>query len=145
MAIDVPQLLNMTSDQLDTLFKNSPAGNIPDGDAQGTALLGTGTKIDADIAEFINLFGWQGKVFDAKDGVLINKLLVFGFRAIIATVYKGTSWIDGRECIVLDYSKTSLLAHRIRDEIRNIGPRLYMGPVFWDKARLVHFSLQFPS
>jgi hypothetical protein len=145
MAIDVPQLLKMTSDQLDELFKNRPAGDIPDGDAQGTALLGTGTQVDANIAEFINLFGWQGKVFDAKDGVLINKLGVFGFRAIIATVYKGQSWIDGRECIVLDYSKTSLLAHRIRDEIRNIGPRLYMGPVFWDKARLVHFSLQFPS
>jgi hypothetical protein len=145
MAIDVPQLLKMTSDQLDTLFKNSPAGDIPDGDAQGTALLGTGTQIDAHIAEFINLFGWQGKVFDAKDGVLINKLGVVGFRAIIATVYKGPSWTDGKECIVLDYSKTSLLAHRIRDEIRNIGPRLYMGPVFWDKARLVHFSLQFPS
>jgi len=145
MAIDVPQLLKMTSDQLDELFKNSPAGDIPDGDAQGTALLGTGTQIDANIAEFINLFGWQGKVFDAKDGVLINKLGVVGFKAIIATVYKGPSWIDGRECIVLDYSKTSLLAHRIRDEIRNIGPRLYMGPVFWDKARLVHFSLQFPS
>ena len=83
MAIDVPQLLNMTSDQLDTLFKNSPAGDIPDGDALGTALLGTGTKISADIAEIINLFGWQGKVFDAKDGVLVNKLLLVGFRAII--------------------------------------------------------------
>ena len=44
---------------------------------------------------------------------------------------------------MLDYSKTSLLAHRIRDEIRNIGPRLYMGPVFWDKTRLIHFALQF--
>jgi hypothetical protein len=145
MAIDVPQLLKMTADQLDTLFKNSPAGNIPDGDAQGTALIATGTPISPDIAEVINHFGWQGKVFDANDGVLVNKLLVFGLRAIIANVYKGPSWIDGKECIVLDYSKTSLLAHRIRDEIRNIGPHLYMGPVFWDKSRLIHFSLQFPS
>ena len=133
----------MTGDQLDTLFKNSPPGDIPDGDSQGTALIATGTPISPDIAEVINHFGWQGKVFDAKDGVLVNKLLVFGLKAVIAQVYKGPSWIDGKECIVLDYSKTSLLAHRIRDEIRNIGPRLYMGPVFWDKDRLIHFALQF--
>jgi hypothetical protein len=145
MAIDVPQLLNMTADQLDTLFKNSPAGDIPDGDAQGTALIATGTKISLDIAQFIHDFGWQGKVFDAKDGVLVNKIFISGLKLIIANVYKAPSWIDNKECIVLDYSKTSLVAHRIRDEIRNIGPRLYMGPVFWDKDRLVHFSLQFPG
>ena len=145
MAIDVPQLLKMTSDQLDQLFKSSPAGDIPDGDAQGTALIATGTPISPTIAELINHFGWQGKVFDAKDGVLVNKILISGIKAIIAKVYKAPSWIDNKECIVLDYSKTSLVAHRVRDEIRNIGPRLYMGPVFWDKDRLIHFALQFPG
>jgi hypothetical protein len=143
MAIDVPQLLKMTPAQLDALFASSPAGDIPDGDAQGTALIGTGTEVSPVIADFINHFAWQGKVFDAKDGTLVNKVLIVGIKAIIASVYKGPSWVDGKECIVLDYSKTSLLAHRIRDEIRNIGPRLYMGPVFWDKTRLIHFSLQF--
>jgi len=143
MATDVPQLLKMTPAQLDALFTSSPAGNIPDGDAQGTALVGTGTEIGPDIAEFINHFAWQGKVFDAKEGVLVNKVLIVGIKAIIASVYKAPSWVDGKECIVLDYSKTSLLAHRIRDEIRNIGPGLYMGPVFWDKKRLIHFALQF--
>src|SRR5947209_5084331 len=121
MAIDVPQLLNMTAEQLDALFKSSPAGDIPDGDAQGTALIATGTKISPEIADLINHFGWQGKVFDAKDGVLVNKILAFGLRAIIANVYKAPSLVDGKECIVLDYSKTSLVAKHIRDEIRTIG------------------------
>jgi hypothetical protein len=143
MAIDVPQLLTMTAEQLDALFTSSPAGDIPDGDAKGTALVATGTKYSPEIAEFVNHFAWQGKVFDAKDGTLVNKIGVLGFKAIIAQVYKGPSWLDGKECIVLDYSKTSLVAHWIRDEIRNIGPRLYMGPVFWDKTRLIHFALQF--
>jgi hypothetical protein len=143
MAIDVPQLLTMTSEQLDALFAGSPAGDIPDGDAQGTALIGTGTQIGPAIAEFVNHFAWQGKVFDANDGLLVNKILVVGLRAVLAKVYKGPSWTDGKDCIVLDYSQTSLLAHRVRDEIRNIGPRLYMGPVFWDKKRLIHFALQF--
>jgi len=143
MAIDVPQLLKMTPAQLDALFTSSPAGDIPDGDAKGTALIATGTKYSPEIAEFVNHFAWQGKVFDAKEGTLVNKVGVLGFKAIIAHVYKAPSWIDGKECIVLDYSKTSLVAHWIRDEIRNIGPRLYMGPVFWDKTRLIHFALQF--
>ena len=70
----------------------------------------------------INLFGWQGKVFDAQKGLLKNKILVSGIEAIIAKVYKGASWLDGQECIVLDYSDTSVVAHWIRDEIREVAP-----------------------
>ena len=41
------------------------------------------------------------------------------------------------------YSETSLVAHRIRDEIRLIAPRQYLGVVYWDKKRLINFALQF--
>ena len=143
MAYDVRQLLSMSEAQLDELFKNSPPGDIPNGDAQGTAIVAPGTKYRPEIAEFVNLFAWQGKVFDAKNGVLRNKILPFGLNAIIAKVYKAPSWLDGKECIVLDYSQTSLVAHWIRDEIRLIGPGLYLGKVYWDKARLIDFALQF--
>ena len=95
------------------------------------------------IATVINHFGWQGKVFDAEKGVLKNRILAFGFEAIIAKVYKTPSWLDGKECIVLDYSETSLLAHYIRDEIRLIGPGFYLGKVYWGKDRLIDFCLQF--
>ena len=61
-------------------------------------------------------------MFDGEKGVLRNKILPFGLNAIIAKVYKGDSWLDGKECIVLDYSDTSLVAHWIRDEIREIQP-----------------------
>ena len=95
------------------------------------------------IAEMINHFGWQGKVFDAEKGVLKNRILAFGLEAIIAKVYKAPSWLDGKECIVLDYSETSLVAHWIRDEIRLIGPGFYLGKVYWGKERLIDFCLQF--
>ena len=65
--------------------------------------------------------------------------------AIVAQVYKTESWFDGKDCIVLDYSKTSLLAEHIRDEIREIGPGMYLGVVYWDKTRTINFALQFPS
>ena len=143
MAYDVPQLLAMSQSQLDDLFRASPAGDIPDGSAKGTAIIAPGTRYSEAIAEVINYFGWQGKVFDAQKGLLKNKILMFGIEAIVARVYKGPSWMDGKECIVLDYSDTSLVAHWIRDEIRLIGPGFYLGKVYWSKERLIDFCLQF--
>ena len=74
---------------------------------------------------------------------LINKITAAGIPAIVATVGKGESWLDHKECIVLDYSKTSLVAQWIRDEIRLIGPNFYLGKVYWGKDRLIDFCLQF--
>ena len=143
MAYDVAKLLTMSQSELDTLFTDSPVGSIPDGEAEGTAIVAPGTTFSPNLAQFINLFAWQGKVFDAKKGVLKNKILPFGLNAIIAMVYKGSSWLDGKECIVLDYSDTSFVAQWIRDEIRQIEPKLYLGKVYWDKKRLIDFALKF--
>jgi len=143
MAYDVAQLLKMTQAQLDELFTKSVAGKIPDGEAQGTAIVAPGTAFSGEIASFINHFAWQGKVFDAQKGVLKNRILPFGLNAIIAKVYKDASWLDGKECVVLDYSETSIVAHWIRDEIREIGPGFYLGKVYWDKKRLIDFALKF--
>lgn len=143
MTYDVPKLLAMSQAQLDSLFRESPPGDIPNGPAKGTAIIAPGTTYSESIAEFVNHFGWQGKVFDAQKGQLKNRILAFGLEAIIAKVYKGPSWLDNNECIVLDYSETSLLAHWVRDEIRLIGPGFYLGKVYWKKDRLIDFCLQF--
>jgi len=143
MAYDVAQLLRMTQADLDKLFTASEAGPIPNGEAKGTAIIAPGSAFSADIATLISHFAWQGKVFDAKAGLLKNRILPFGLNAIIARVYKDASWLDGKECVVLDYSDTSLVAHWIRDEIRMIQDKMYLGKVYWDKARLIDFSLEF--
>jgi hypothetical protein len=145
MTITVPDLLKMSQAQLDDLFTQSPPGEIPDGEANGTAIIAPGTTYTVEIAALINHFAWQGKTFDAKKGVLRNRILPFGLNAIIAKVYKAPSWLDGKECIVLDYSETSLLAHWIRDEIRLIAPRLYLGKVYWSKKRLIDFTIEFAN
>jgi hypothetical protein len=143
MAYDISQLLQMSNQQLDQLFSGSPAGDIPDGAAKGTAIIAPGTSFSQEIAEIVNVFAWKGKTFDAKRGVLRNRILPIGLNAIVATVYKGQSWFDNKECIVLDYSETSLVAHWIRDEIRLIDPNFYLGRVYWEKKPLIHFALQF--
>jgi hypothetical protein len=68
---------------------------------------------------------------------------VFGLDAILARIIREPSWTDGKECIVLDYSQTSFVAHWVRDEIRLISPGLYLGRVFWKKTHLIYFALQF--
>ena len=143
MGYDVETLMDMSQKELDDLFSSVPAGEIPDGQAEGTAIVAPGTRFTPVIAQFINSFAWQGKVFDNANGVLRNRILPFGLNAIIARVYKEKSWLDGKECIVLDYSETSLLAHWIRDEIRAIAPGVYLGKVYWDRQRLIDFVLDF--
>jgi hypothetical protein len=145
MAVTVPEMLKMSQEQLDKLFEQSGAGPIPTGEAKGTAIVAPGTTYTQNIADFVNHFAWQGKVFDPSKGVLRNKILPFGLNAIIAKVYKGPSWLDNKECIVLDYSETSLLAHWIRDEIREVAPNVYLGKVYWSKKRLIDFALEFPA
>jgi len=145
MPYTVPQLLAMSQKELDDLFTASQPGDIPNGEANGTAIIAPGTTYSEEIATFINHFAWQGKTFDAAHGTLRNRILPFGLNAIIAKVYKGTSWFDNKECIVLDYSETSLLAHWIRDEIRIISPGVYLGIVYWKNSKLINFAVQFPQ
>jgi hypothetical protein len=143
--MDASELMKMSQVELDDLFKASPAGDIPNGQAKGTAIIAPGTKFSHEIAELVSVFAWQGKTFDGKRGVLTNRILPLGLNAIVAEVYKDSSWLDGKECIVLDYSKTSLVAHWIRDEIRLVAPNFYLGKVYWEKSRLIDFCLDFTA
>ena len=145
MVYTVPQLLSMSEKELDDLFSASPSGDIPNGEADGTAIIAAGTSFTSEIASLINTFPCQVKSFDAAHGTLRNRILAFGLNAIVAQVYKAASLFDNKECIVLDYSQTSLVAKHIRDEIRQIGPGMYLGLVFWDKKKTIHFALQFPA
>ena len=144
MSVTVDEILTLSSTQLDDLFRRGEVGAIPDGEADGVAVIAPGTPLEGPIAKFVHWFAWKGKVFDARSGTLKNRILPVGVHAIVARVYKDKSWFDQSECVVLDYSQTSLVAQHIRDEIRRVGPGLYLGIVFWDRAKLINFTLQFP-
>ena len=49
--------------------------------------------------------------------------------------------MDRTSAILIDYSKTSFVAQKIRDEIR-VAPELYPGKVWWSTTRLVDVALQ---
>jgi hypothetical protein len=145
MPLDVPHLQTLTPDELDDVFKQSPAGEIPDGEAEGTVLLLPGTNMAEPVSKLVHFIAWQGKVFDRERGELRNEVGPLGLKAIRAKVYRDTSWFDGGEAIILDYSKTSLVAQWIRDEIREVSPRTYLGLVFWEQAKVLHFALEFKA
>ncbi len=131
MVTSAADLLQMPNDRLDELFRASPAGQIPSAHGKGTIIVAPGTRLARPGARALGVF-WRGKVF--RPGELQNEILPFGFDAVAARVYKGPSWFDDSECIVLDYSQTSRVASWIRDEIREVSPTLYLGMV-WGVGR----------
>ena len=84
MPYTTDDLLKMSTQQLDDLFRQYQPGDIPNGEAQGTAIIAEGTPFSPVIAQIINIFGWQGKTFDAVSGRLVNRLTFFGLSAIVA-------------------------------------------------------------
>lgn len=141
----VESWLEMSREQLDDIYLNAESGNIPVGDTNGKAIL-AGSIFSKALAAIASLFAWQGKVFDifssdGQSGVLVNKVTPLSLTFIIAKVYRDKSWMDGKETIVIDYSKTSFFFKIIRDEIREIEPGVYLGKVWVNNTRVLDFAL----
>ena len=143
--VTVAELSSMPPADVDDLFRSGSVGQIPDGEAVGTALFKPGARVQPFLEKFVRSWAWQGKQFRAGSRRLENLILPLGIRAISADVYRGMSWFDAEPCIVLDYSRRSFVARQIRDEIRRVAPGLYLGLVYWGKTRLMYFTLQFPA
>jgi hypothetical protein len=141
--VDPNAIAQMSRSELDRLFRDSPAGPIPAGRARGTAILLPGTAIDRAIAALVRVLVWKGKVFSSATTDLKNRIGPLGTPLIRALVYEDKSWFAPGPAIILDYSKTSLVAGMIRDEIRQVAPGVYLGQVFWGKKRIALFMLEF--
>jgi hypothetical protein len=112
---------------LECLYRQADPGRIPDGFVPGRvvycpdAFLG---KVKAGAARLV----WKGKHFSAEEQSLVNQWC--GLRAIRATVSYGTSWLDGKPAIILDYSDTSRVWSDVRDEMREVSPGVYIGAMY---------------
>lgn len=140
--LDESALLGYRNSELDMLFRQAEAGPIPDGDTQGTLLAWPGTWVAAPLARLVRVLIWQGKVLDRREGMLRNKLTPFGLRLVKARLSVTASWVDSADCVLIDYSKTSILARMVRDEIRLIGPGLYLGVVWLWRKRVGWFTIR---
>ena len=136
-------LVRKKRSELAALFRAAPAGAIPDGRGAGTVLLGTGGLLSVLLAAVARALLWRGKIVDARAGRLSNLVSPLAVRALTARVYGQGSWLDGDPCTVLDYSTTSTLARAVRDEIREVAPQVYLGPVFLGRRHVLDFALDF--
>ena len=129
--------------QLGQLFRSAKVGAIPDGRGRGVVLLGTGGLLGRLFARGSYLLLWRGKVVDARAGRLKNLISPLAIPAISAEVYRDRSWYDAKPCIVLDYSTRSFVARKVRDEIREVSPGLFLGLVFLGRRHVLDFALDF--
>lgn len=135
-------IAHQSKDQLDAMFRAGQPRPIPTGRTRGTALLAAGSAIDALLKPLVRALFWKGKFFRPATQDLKNLLSPVGFQGIRAKVYEDSSWFDQKPAIIIDYSKTSVVARMVRDEIRLVAPGLYLGQIFLWKKRVGHFMLE---
>jgi hypothetical protein len=82
-------------------------------------------------------FPWLGKTFRAREserGEGINRVRLLGTREWFPFSTRiDPSAIDGAPCVLLDYDREEnpFFIRRIRDELREVAPGLFLGPAMW--------------
>lgn len=139
LALDLTALRQMSFKELDTLYR---AGKRPaalsdlDGDAIGAMLAWRSPAVTSMLRSFgaSTAFPWEGKTFKSETGDLgsgINRVKLFGKRRWFPFKTRfEASFLDGQPTFRLDYSGPAnpLFIRSIVDEVREVAPRLYLGP-----------------
>jgi hypothetical protein len=136
------ELLGLSRAALDRLFRAGAAQPTPAGRVDGTLLLAAGLPLGRVGAAIVRRAVWQGKIFDPLSQTIRNVVSPLGIEAVVAHTSIAPSRLDGRPCILLDYGRTSLIARGVRDELRRIGPGLYLGLAYWHGHRVLAFALE---
>lgn len=164
-SLSLDDLAQKSFAELDALYR---AGTVPsslravDGALEGRMLavrrLDRG-PLAAALRRFAasRSFVWAGKTFSAagaQAGRGINRVVLpslLGRQDLFPFVTSiGPSVLDGRDTIVLDYDQPENPGYirRIRDELRQVAPGLFLGPAMWQSASaattLLWFALAVP-
>jgi hypothetical protein len=141
-ALDLTALRRMSFTELDALYR---AGQRPsalsdlNGDAIG-AMLAWRTPATGPVAWMLRSFGaskafpWEGKTFKSETGEIgsgINRVRLLGKRRWFPFKTRfEASFLDGQPTFRLDYSGPANppFIRSIVDEVREVTPRLYVGP-----------------
>jgi hypothetical protein len=120
-------LLKMPECELAELYRKSPPAPVPCGFTPGLMIYKPGSLVTTPVARLVQVTAWQGKYFP-PDGMMYN--VTFGLPTVRTTIYPGESWFDGGPSTIFDYSETSLLFPRCRDEVREVSPGVYLGILY---------------
>jgi hypothetical protein len=121
------QLRRMTACELADLYTRSEMGRPPAGAGKGRVLCKVDVKHPR-LAAGANNAAWKGKMI-GEDGSVINRWAL-GVKAIGTHQVVGPSWIDGKPTTVFEYAPGAPILGNVRDELREVAPGLYLGPLF---------------
>ncbi len=134
----IDDLKDLCLDQLQQLFAGGASGCTPIGCVRGEVLVLADARHPRMRVRMTNAV-WKGKCF-AEDGWFINQWA--GFRALHSCAVEGPSWFDDLPCIVMEYPPGTPVFANIRDELRQIGPCLWLG-MFFDREPCPKFRGMF--
>jgi hypothetical protein len=141
-SLTIANLREMTFVELENFYRDAkrPAElSDLDGAAKG-AMLAWRKPATGPIAAWLKSFGnpatfpWEGKTFkatDAEAGTGINRVKLAGQREWFPFKTRfGASFLDGKPSFILDYSGPANppFIRSIVDEVREVAPKLYLGP-----------------
>jgi hypothetical protein len=121
------QLRHLSADDLHQLFVASDMGRPLTGFGRGRLLCLTNERLPRLKVAMSNAF-WRGKTA-AEDGTFINRF-VGGIDALESHYVIGPSWVDGRPAMLFEYPAGTPLFGNMHDELREIAPGLYLGPLY---------------
>ena len=133
-------LVHMSPEQIAEVYAQGETAAIPHGRARGVAMLFPRSGLAPVLAKVARVI-WQGKIFDANAGALVNQ--VIGLHLIPAKLYHGPSWFDSGDAVIIDYEHTSASFSRIRDEIRLIAPDYWLGRSYYRRGERGSYVLSF--
>lgn len=140
-ALTVQSLKRMSLPELEALYRGAAPAPIPTEYWRGHVLAMTGSL--ANLREAAGNRMWRGKTFEPATGELVNRWLL-GLDAVRARVEDGESWLDGGPTLVMDYRGTSRVIWRdMRDEVREVGPGLYLGVTYRTNRRPTGYAAFF--
>lgn len=150
-------LHDMTIDELTRVYKAGVAPeslSVLDGSPVGRMLtlvgpLGRGVLAGA-IRRFAKapVFPWGGKDFSSRSAVEgggINRIRTVGQKWFPFETRFADSAIDGQPCVLLDYHQPGnpWFIARIRDELREVAPGLFLGPAMFETKAAPKLVLYF--
>jgi hypothetical protein len=122
-AVTARELSRMSVAELDQVFAGGHVGELPGGLGRGRVLLVVTARCPR-VRAHMNGVVWKGKFF-YPDGTFTNQWACF--RAVSSCVETGSSWYDGKPCIVLEYPPDAAVFANARDELREVAPGVILG------------------
>lgn len=142
--LTLDDLLRMDRCQLECLYRQAPVACVHCGFHRGQAIRCPGSCWTVPLSRLYGL-AWKGKNFSGCG--IVNRWLL-GLKAIRGQTGIGPSWLDGRPSLVLDYQGHSLVWDEVRDELRQVGPGLYLGIMYRRRCpsprQVMFFALEGP-